>query len=119
MATYTVAQLKELTSVSSVAGWSDDKILLMQSTAESIIDSLDLDASITGYAQAVRVAVVSLFDWLADNPTSLRSRGSGKQSKSFIETLPGTVKLILDKYMEGSGGSFAPSKIQRSDIGLR
>lgn len=119
MATYTVAQLKDLTSVSAVAQWSDDKILLFQSTAETILDNLDTDTTIEGYADAYAVTVMRAFDWLADNPTGLKQAGRGKVSKTYSEILPASVTAPLKKYIDGAAGSFSPIKLQRKDIGLR
>ena len=119
MATYTAEQLKTLTSVGTVAQMVDEKIILFQSTAESILNSLDMDASMTGYQDAYKTMVVSVFDWLADNPTALRSSGKGKQSKTFSEMLPPSVMVIAKKFIEGAGGMLVGAPLHRSDIGLR
>ena len=116
---YTATQIKDLTSVSAVAGWSDDKILLIQTSAESILAGLDADSSISGYTEAFNASVIHIFDWIADNPTMLKSTGRGKVSKVFMESLPLPVQLIMKKYVDGSTGNLAPSKLARKDIGLR
>jgi hypothetical protein len=121
MATYTVAELKDLSSVSDVTGgkWSDDRILLLQSTAESILESMDLDVTATGYAAAYDNAVVMIFDWLADNPTGLKQVGRGKVSKTFSDILPAHIIALLRKFMDGASGNFVGADIRRKDIGLR
>jgi len=120
MATYTATELKDYTSVPAVKSWSDDKILLFQQTAESILTNLDLDTTQDGYGDAYNSAVVALFDWLADNPTSLKSSTQGRVSKDFtIDDLPATVSMLLKKYTGGSQGTFSPAHFSRKDIGLR
>ncbi len=119
MATYTVAQLKDYTSVKTVSGWSDDKILLYQGMAETILSSLDLDTTSTGYSDAYNRAVVAVFDWLADNPTGLQSLSAGKVTKDYKDVLPGHIKLILKRALEGEDGFLNPTALERKDIGLR
>lgn len=119
MATFTVAELKDQTCVPAVANWSDVKILLFQATAESILASLDLDSSMTGYGAAYEGGVMMLFDWLAENPTGLKSSGKGKVSKSFAEQLPLPVQTILKPFIRGSQGTFTGARFKRSDIGRR
>jgi uncharacterized lipoprotein YmbA len=117
---YTWAQLKEYTSVAVVANWTEDKALLYQSTAETILASLDLDTTVAGYTSAYNQAVILLFDWLAENPTGNKSRSMGKVSKNFsTDDLPGMVKKLLAKYMTGESGTFTGAKFTRKDIGLR
>lgn len=118
MATYTVAQLKDLTCVADVARWSDDKILMFQASAEHILNSLDMDITMPGYSEAYNSTVMRAFDWLADNPTGLKSTGRGKVAKTFSEVLPDTVLAPLIKYIEGANGSMSPAEFKRNDIGL-
>ena len=117
MAQYTATELKDRTSVSEVANWSDDKILLYQSTAESILDSLNLDAQRTGYSTAYANAVVFLFDTLAQNPTGMRGRSKGKVNEQFsLGELPPMVQALLRPYMRGP---MEAAKLVRRDMGLR
>ena len=122
MATYTATELKDLTSVQGVNLWSDAKILLFQTAAESILGGLGLNTGITGYTDAYAAAVVLLFNWLADNPTLLTSGAQGKVSKAFtIKDLPGPVQMVLDKFTVGGedGSHICGAKFERSDVGLR
>ena len=120
MATYTVAELQDYTSVAAVDNWSDDKILLYQSMAESILDGLNMNTTMSGYSTAYNSAVVLVFDWLAENPAGLRSSRKGKVNKAFeIDNLPGTVQRLLKKFIEGSQGTLTGVQMQRRDIGLR
>ena len=119
MPTYTVAELKDQTSVIAVNTWSDTKILLYQTTAESILDSLDLDTSASNYSTAYTTSVQLLFDWLAENPIALKSVSKGKISKDFYAELPITVRSVLKKSIEGESGTLSPAPLARRDIGLR
>jgi hypothetical protein len=119
MATYTWAQLKAMTSVPEVATWSEDKALLYQSMAESMLASLDLDTSMSGYTAAYNAAVIMLFDFMADNPTGLKSVSRGKVSKNFADALPPAVTMLLRSYIAGANGTLTGAKLARKDIGLR
>jgi hypothetical protein len=121
MATYTAEQLKEFTSVPAVSTWSDEKILHIQARSEAILVGKCLDDSLPGYAEAYVEAVLAVFDWLADNPTSRRSDSQGKVSRQFSNTLPeGIMELISPYIMGGKGGAgIIGAQLQRSDIGLR
>ena len=119
MATYTVAQIKDLSCVSNVGQWSDDKILLIQTTAEIILNGLSMDVTIAGYSEAYAATVMRAFDWIAENPTGLKQAGRGKVSKTYSDTLPDTVLAPLRKYIDGATGLMSPAKLQRKDIGLR
>jgi hypothetical protein len=119
MATYTVAQIKDLSTVKAISGWSDDKILLFQSSAELILDGLDADKAMSGYLNAYAVTVMRAFDWLASNPTGLKQSGRGKVSETYSDVLPNSVLAPMQKYIDGSNGSFSPAKFMRKDIGLR
>lgn len=122
MATYTAAQLRDFSSVPAVkqsTSWSDDKVLLFQSTAETILDSLDLDSTMSGYSTAYNNAVMMIFDWLAENPTHIKSEGKGKMSRSFWEMLPPPIALLLQKFRAGEKGTLFGVKIQRNDMALR
>lgn len=120
MAQYTAAELKVLTSVPAVAGWADVKILSFQQMAESTLTSLDLDTTVSGYADAYAGAVVILFDWFADNPTSLQSVGRGKVNKQFIsDNLPPSVRALLQIFIEGTNGTLQGAAFERCDIGRR
>lgn len=118
MATYTVAELKDLTSVKTVSTWSDAKILLYQSTAESLLGVMGLDSSMDGYAEMYNSAIIHLFDWFADNPTNLSSMRAGKAAKGWFDGLPPMIRTILQPYIDGAEGTFTGAVIQRSEIGL-
>jgi len=118
MATYTAAQLQSYTSVPSVASWEDAKILIYQTMAESILTSLDLDTGVTGYTDAYNSAVILLFDWLALNPAGARSIGKGKVRYTF-DDLPVTVRVMLQRAMDGESGTLVPAVLERRDIGRR
>jgi hypothetical protein len=120
MATYSVTEMRDLTSVAAVANWSEAKVLLYQATAESLLSSLQLDTTVAGYEGAYSGALVMLFDSLAENPTGRKSRSEGKVSTAFAaEDLPPSVRQILRPYLIGPGGSFAGASFRRRDIGLR
>ena len=127
MATYTADQLKDRTSVPAVNAWSDDKILAYQTMAESVLNSLDLDTSVSGYSDAYNSCVLILFDWFAENATGAKSRAMGKVKLSWETDLPVTAKAILEPYvLDGfpdyaAGGtvSLQPAILERRDIGRR
>lgn len=118
MATYTADQLKDYTSVPAVPNWSDDKILLYQSMAETMLDSLELDESRPGYSTAYNTALVAIFDWMADNPTGLKAITKGKVQKTFMESMPPIAQQILKPYLAEYEG-FEGASLVRSDIGRR
>jgi len=120
MAVYTVAELKDRTSVPSVANWSDDKILLYQSMAESIIDGLNPDTTMNGYGTAYDSSVVFVFDWLAENPTGKRAQSKGKVSQQFsFDDLPFGAQAAMRVYVNGSTGFMSGATFSRKDIGRR
>jgi hypothetical protein len=120
MATYTAVQIKDFTSVPAVAAWSNDKILLYQSTAEAILTSLDLDTTVTGYTFAYNSAVIFLFNILAENPTGLQASSRGKVSQTFtIDSLPYVLKTMLMPFIKGTGSAIQTTQFKRRDMGLR
>jgi len=118
MATYTAEELQSYTSIPGVPNWEDEKVLLYQTMAESILTSLDLDTSVEGYANAYNSAVILLFDWLAQNPTGLTAKTMGKVSYKFND-LPITVQMILKRAIEGEDQSLEAANLERMDIGRR
>lgn len=118
MATYTAEELKTYTGIPEVQNWEDSKILLYQSIAESMLTSMDLDTSGTGYSAAYNGAVVMIFDWLSANPGLLQSSSRGKVAKNFYDQLPVSIQLLLKPYIDGSNGALTGAKIVRKDIGL-
>jgi len=127
MAVYTASQLKDFSSIYAVQNFSDAKILIYQQIAESIIDSLCLDNSQSGYDDAYNSAVVLLFDWLAGNPTAIQTVSKGKMSQEYaIESLPITVRSLLYKFYKDTDNGLMNNTInlegvslERNDIGLR
>jgi hypothetical protein len=122
MATYTAAELKDLTSVSAVSVWSSAKILLKQTTAESVLAGLGMDTTAVGYVEAYAAAVIMVFDWLADNPTGRESESQGKVSKDFtVDDLPGPIRHLLSPFIRGGegGAGIVGARFQRREIGLR
>ena len=121
MAQYTVAELKDLTSVRGVNLYSDAKILNYQASAEAMIDSLDPDTTISGYTDAKAGAILLLFDWIASNPAGFESARKGKLQTKFMATdLPAMVQQLLQKYVAGLGSSspLEKSTFEREGIGL-
>ena len=120
MATYTWEELKDLSSVSAVEQWSEDKCLLYQTTAETILSNLNMDMTMSGYSTAYNSAVIHLFDWIASNPTGLRSTRKGKVSNVFtVDDLPPVVAQIVKPFIESDSGTLTPAVLSRRDIGLR
>jgi hypothetical protein len=120
MATYTVDELKDFTSIPSVSNFSDAKILLYQTMAEAVLTSLSLNTSKAGYLPAYQTAVLILFDMLAENPTCLSSMTEGKVEKDFIlDDFPMILKTLLTPYREDSSGVLTGVPFARNDIGLR
>jgi hypothetical protein len=120
MAKYTWAELKDLTSVPSVATFSEAKCTVYQATAEAILAGLNLNTSIAGYSDAYAGAVILLFDTIAENPTGLRASSAGKVSKTFsVDDLPGSVQILVRPYISGEGGTLAGASMQRNDMGMR
>jgi hypothetical protein len=122
MATYTVTQLKDLTSIPKVSIFSDAKILMYQTIAERWLEGLNIDTSVQGYStDTYNAAVLLLFDYIAENPTGLQSESQGRVSKTYSrEDLPAPVANLLAPYIGGEkGGVIAGAPFVRNDIGLR
>lgn len=120
MPTYTVAEIKERTSVPAVANMTDARILLYQTTAERILGGLDLDTAMTGYSDAYNAAVILLIDWIAENPRGDRAKSAGKVSTQYtVDNLPGPASSLLIPYQRGSRGALSGAAFERKDIGLR
>jgi len=119
MATYSWAELKDLTSVKAVSSWSEAKCLLFQSHAENILTSLDLDTTMEGYSSMYSSAVMLLFDWIAENPSSVKTYSRGKVSVNFLESIPAPLQTLLKAYKQGNAGTFSPAVMARQDIGLK
>ena len=117
MATYTVAELKARTGVPIVASLGDTRILMLQTQAESILSSLDLDTSVSGYSDAFSSALIYLFDWLAGMPAGAKEFQEGKTRTTAYDNLPPQVTSILRKYISGDQGIMG-APLERNDIGL-
>lgn len=120
MSTYTVSEIKELTSVPKVNSWVDDKCAMYISMAETAIDNLEMDTDLTGYTDAYSGAVLLMFDFLAENPTGRLSSTIGKTRVQYAKSLPLPVQNLLSKFLTGSeGGYLEGAKLDRNDIGIR
>lgn len=122
MAVYTVAELKDFTSIPAVSGFSDAKILKYQTVAESWLAGLNMDITVSGYVDAYNSAVLIAFDIVAENPTGLQSLSQGKVSKSFkADELPFPLSELLRPFLIGSGdgGVLCGAAFSRNNIGLR
>jgi hypothetical protein len=118
---YTVAQLRDLTSVPKVSIFSDAKVLLYQTIASSWLDGLNIDTSIEGYSTNIyNSALILLFDFIAENPTGLQSESQGRVSKTYSrDDLPAAVSNLLGPYISGKkGGGLVGAPFARNDIGL-
>jgi hypothetical protein len=116
MAAFTVDELKDYSGVSAVTGWSDNKILIYQTTAETLVD-----AASTG-TDAYKAAVLLVFNFVAQNSTGLRSLSKGRLSYSFGD-LPDFIQNAIMSARAASNSSsttsFSPAVLQRQDIGRR
>lgn len=119
MAVYTAAQIKELSSLAKVSTLSDDRILLYQAAAESILNSMNLDSNMPGYQAAYNTAIIFIFDHIAENPTGLKTLSEGKVAKSFGVDLPSVVVNLIKPFIQGQQGQLQGARLRRKDIGLR
>ena len=121
MATFTVAQIKDLTSIPKVSTFKDVKIMMYQTMAEQWLEGLNINTSIEGYSTDIYdAAVLLLFDFIVENPTGLQAESQGKVSKTYTrDSLPAPVANLLAPYIGGSkGGVLTGAPFARNDIGL-
>ena len=112
---YTADEIKELSSSNLIHTFSDTKILFYQTMAESVIDALELDKTLSGYSDAVNVSVITLIDFYIQNPTGVKEQVKGRVTFKF-DNLPSMVKILLEKFAYGS--KIETTKFERSGIGL-